>query len=46
MNVKSRFKNNTLAMKGIAISLLFYHCFSKNQDGRMYVDFAPLPEKW
>ena len=45
MNVKSRFtKNNTLAMKGIAISfLLFYHCFSKkSRMGGMYVDFAPL----
>ena len=45
MNVKSRFtKNNTLAMKGIAISfLLFYHCFSKkSRMGGVYVDFAPL----
>ena len=45
MKAESRFtKNNTLAVKGIAISfLLFYHCFSKkSRMGGVYVDFAPL----
>ena len=46
MKAESRFtKNNTLAVKGIAISfLLFYHCFSQasRMGGGASVDFTPL----